>query len=818
MYNFSDRCNNVIDCTDASDELGCQCEEDEYTCECITKRTCIKPVGCISQEAIRDGFIYCPSGDNTRQYEKIPIGSFGRINIYRLDNKSECDSIGFPQCDVSSCFVENLSNCYGSDCSTSNVICTSYCADEQNCKHAFQCNDRRLIFSSQFCDGIVDCADGSDEVTNQRGFKCNRCILPQNNLYDNVLHCNGNSDLCLVESDSCFQCLDKRFYISSNQVCDGVNDCFDFSDECLCEEYFYNEMCLRVFRQDACLKNNVDIINIINILNLYVTQNSINSPTTKVCRTKFAFVQATLCDGVPECKDFSDECECSSPPTFCNNSCHSYFLMGDRYCDGTEDPAWKYINDSACPKGFDEQDCSKRFKCNAKGKVSIDITEVCDGKSDCDDSSDEIYCSSSHNPSIFSSETELIASPTIKIVFWMTAFAVILGNGFAITRSIKILSKDEESPNRNKSPNYGEDSNKSQHNTTKFSTQNVNQTLNPNPNVNFNENSDEQSSPNPSLATDEITKFKRVLLLNISIADIIMGFYLLTVASYSATYSGIYGQFDHEWRSSLNCSITGSLAVFSSETSCFLMVILTAFKLKSSKQKSNSESSITKLWPWVLCIVAVWLFGFLLSIFPIFGISFQYFTHTVSFPSTFHKEGTWVLATLKQFACRYEVLSNLTITDYGDDFESVSMFLENTFPDSSPVRSFGYYGETSVCMPRLYVGRGERSWEFTLFLITLNLLCFLFIAVGNILIQWQDAKLTIDTTDRAKKIRKLFFALFGTDFCCWIPICILSYSRLFGPTVPYPDIVYQISATLLLPINSAVNPLVISYINSGPIN
>ena len=52
--------------------------------------------------------------------------------------------------------------------------------------------------------------------------------------------------------------------------------------------------------------------------------------------------------------NFSDECQCSNPPSFCKDSCHSYFPMGDRYCDGIEDPAWQYINSSDCPRGFDE--------------------------------------------------------------------------------------------------------------------------------------------------------------------------------------------------------------------------------------------------------------------------------------------------------------------------------------------------------------------------------------------------------------------------------------------------------------------------------
>jgi len=83
------------------------------------------------------------------------------------------------------------------------VICTSYCDDNEKCTGVFQCNDNDLILFSQFCDGIVDCFDGSDEIQNQPGFKCNRCVLPQSNLYDDFVHCDNRSDFC-TNNTNCF--------------------------------------------------------------------------------------------------------------------------------------------------------------------------------------------------------------------------------------------------------------------------------------------------------------------------------------------------------------------------------------------------------------------------------------------------------------------------------------------------------------------------------------------------------------------------------------------------------------------------------------
>ena len=75
---------------------------------------------------------------------------------------------------------------------------------------------------------------------------------------------------------------------------------------------------------------------------------------------------------------------------------------------------------------------------------------------------------------------------------------------------------------------------------------------------------------------DEIA-FQHFIILNISIADFIMGVYLLLIAGFSKHFSGTYGSVDREWRSGLTCYVIGSLSILSSKTSCFLMVVLTGF-------------------------------------------------------------------------------------------------------------------------------------------------------------------------------------------------------------------------------------------------
>ena len=744
------RCNRFVYCTDASDEIGCECEDDEFTCDCIAKGTCFIGDGCKNKTTLVDGFVRCPK-------QRILFRNKTRIDIHRLHNVSECNVIGFPGCDNSTCYRTDFPICVDDICYESHLLCTSYC-DQDLCHRVFQCSDNRTIFLSQFCDGIVDCFDGSDEFeefTNQPGFKCDKCVLPQNNLYDSVAHCDNNADLRPIKEF--FKCFDNRLLILDRQVCDGVGDCYDMSDECLCDLHFDTEICTSMFEEKSfqCFDNENRSLSLSFSDNTAAVFTERHSSGFAECRTKFNdSIFAVPCDGRPECIDFRDECQCLNPPLFCNDSCHPYFPMGDRYCDGVEDPAWQYINRSDCPRGFDEMFCPKRFKCNASGKVSIDVLNVCDGTSDCDDNSDEKNCftAATKISSIFSSDTEMIDNLGIKSAFWIMGILVMVGNSYVIITTISILKTQQ---------------------------------------------------------TFDGISFQRFIILNISIADFIMGIYLISIASYDVSFSGFYGEVDRDWRSSLKCSIIGSLAIISSETSCFLMVVLTGFRLKTITKTVESVNASSR--PWKICIIAVWLFSFFLGIAPMLPKTSQYFLHSFSYSSLF-QNGTWYSTNLEKFACRLSALSNKTIKFTGDKFQSVEMFVAGSFPNDASVKLFGYYGETSVCMPRFYVAYGKSSWQFSLAMMTLNFLSFVFIAVSYFIIYKHSVSSSANLgTKRPNKqaatMQKRITRIIATDFCCWIPICVMAFVRL---GVEFSDIAYQISAVLLLPINSAMNPILFS--------
>ena len=721
--------------------------------------------GCIPIEQQNDGIEQCSDGsDENYQVQKTINCGQCNVTINRLNNVTQCNLNSLISCGNSTCYNASSLLCSTIDYYENDFICVSNCSHNttKQCNRAFQCDDGRLGLTYQLCNGIVDCLDKSDEIQHQHGFKCvavdseKKCVLPQRNLHDNVAQCKDESDLCI--NNPYFQCFDQRLFISSKQVCDGLFDCYDWSDECLCEQYLDFDLCN--IRFSSCNLSSVDH-NLNSSLNLdYKTIFNVNTDiakSTKICQTRMEDRRpAILCDGRPECNDLSDECNyiCNDPPEFCNDTCHNGYNIGDRYCDGIEDNFYSITNESNCTKGFDELNCSKRFVCKAGNKVSIDIDQICDGKQDCDNNRDEKNCKDNEN-SVFSSEQEMIANPALKSCFWIMCIAVISGNLYVIKSTTHFFK------------------------TKKLTT---------------------------------ASKYQNMIILNISIADMIMGIYLLSIAVYSAYYSGYYGQIDFEWRSSLRCSLIGSLAVLSSEASCFFMVLLTSTRLYAIYKPFSTLSISTRKYK--LAITSVWIMAFLIAVFPIPHQIFSYFMQNkVEFSNQFTRSKIWNKEKVTKFACRLATLKNKSMECNCNDWDSTKSFLKTNNPEYSPGAEFGYYGQTSVCMPRFYVYRGESAWEYSLVVITVNFLCFFFIAVSYIcmFIKAKENKLGIRNNQRDKqqsRMQRRISRIIITDFLCWIPICIMAFFKLSGFYVD--DVAYIVSAGLLLPINSAFNPLLYS--------
>ena len=64
--------------------------------------------------------------------------------------------------------------------------------------------------------------------------------------------------------------------------------------------------------------------------------------------------------------------------------------------------------------------------------------------------------------------------------------------------------------------------------------------------------------------------------------------------------------------------------------------------------------------------------------------------------------------------------------------------------------------------------------------------------------------------DDIKYFQARITRLVVTDFACWMPVCFMAFASIAGVTLS--PVVYPVSAIILLPINSALNPVLYSNI------
>ncbi|XP_060591815.1 LDL receptor repeat-containing protein egg-1-like, partial [Ruditapes philippinarum] len=164
------KCDNVIDCLDASDEVTCPngCDDNEFSCG---------GGHCIKFSLVCDFISDCADGtDETCDFQKCDENEFRCDNKQCIPSEKRCNSK--PDC-LDKSDEENCESCTNS----------FLCADE------FKCIPLRLT-----CDRYPDCTDSSDELT------CHLKIPTSDDMRDDYVSLAGREgfslDLQSIEYES----------------------------------------------------------------------------------------------------------------------------------------------------------------------------------------------------------------------------------------------------------------------------------------------------------------------------------------------------------------------------------------------------------------------------------------------------------------------------------------------------------------------------------------------------------------------------------------------------------------------------------------
>ncbi|XP_077967743.1 uncharacterized protein LOC144421975 [Styela clava] len=866
------------DCNDESDET-----RDLMTCTNDTEFQCEDNGRCIPRSWVLDGTKNCKDGS-----DEIPT-------VYEWCNSDEFLCHNTVRCIPLKYLCDGMNHC--GDCSDEIEAC-----DEPR---MWRCEDDDAVCipHAYACDTYDDCPGGKDSPDRATGFRCKiqangleevSCLIPQWMLHDSNAVCPDNSDACYDNRTfTCAYCVSDMTIISKKQICDGMVDCADWSDECLCMnaingkdtkfESICNNVCFgrNETKSERCVRNEVycpdddkcihqflvcdnnedcpisgfDEGSCQNITEVTSRNDSLNDFECEVYSDAivamfirfqlFSFLTeinvhtAKRCDGVFECVLFDDECEagCDNVPEICNTFLNRTMewppeLVGpdvgpikSRICPGYnwEDPygslsfvVGKSICNgiSECPDGSDEISCKGRFYCDAgetlwptgaKRVVSIEEKKYCDGVIDCVDFTDEDNCSSlthfycvgkeplfvpmksvldgkrdcednsdecpafafDDNP--FSSRDEMISNSFLRYFIWVMASLALIGNASVIIETCYAERKERQSSG--------------------------------------------------------LGVCNRIMLLNLAVSDLIMGIALVLIGIKSFQFSGEYCQEEKAWRTSLLCKLIGVLTVLSSETSVLILVALAYFRLKGVFWPL--EARLLKKRVALIASLCSWLVSFLFAVTPLIPITNQtMITDALITFSQYFQSSTANWKELSTFAARLSTMTNST-KYYSNTWKEVASVLEkhgSQYDVPHIIGYFGFFSAHGVCLPRLFrITNAPPLHVFSLFIITINFLCLLIIILFYLLIyhEYMRTRRSVENLgsagdDRSKILQRKITILIATDVCCWLPICIMTFVSHNGIWITGE--VYAVSAIVLLPINSSLNPIIYSNILSSRLN
>ncbi|XP_050394021.2 relaxin receptor 2 isoform X2 [Patella vulgata] len=232
---------------------------------------------------------------------------------------------------------------------------------------------------------------------------------------------------------------------------------------------------------------------------------------------------------------------------------------------------------------------------------------------------------------------------------------------------------------------------------------------------------------------------------NLSLADMLMGIYLLMIGSKDKMYRGDYLFHDEHWRNSWECDLSGVMSTVSSEVSVLTLTVITLDRYISIMYPLSLRKRGLKV---AYCVMGfIWLMCISFAIMPVVG--------------------------LKYFGTSF----------YRNNGVCIPLHLHDPRTNGWEYSSF------------LFIG--------------MNLASFVFISYAYfaMFVSIKHTEIPLRTTreSRERCLVKRFSFIVITDFICWIPIIIIKVVALSGVNISGD--LYAWVVVFILPVNSALNPL-----------
>lgn len=610
-------------------------------------------------------------------------------------------------------------------------------------------------------------------------------------------------------------CLSTGQYVKRRQLCDGRFDCTDLSDECLCNERRAEnnatfDICQKLFEQPnkSCSVGFIQCDKDVNI--------TVSNPESTCLH------QSSICNGIRDCLDGIDEAYCKETSSNATTS--------NSYRDGKIDSN----------NADNEKNCSRYFYCDGDMTL-IDWRKRFDGIQDCQDYSDEwhpnfVYCENRDGAPLpiitrcpetkdgdrhFASPTDFVSSLAFSIAEWPIGIISVLGNTAVAIETIRCILETTDYLGTRR------------HNNQQDGICSSTATLR-----------------NIAGGTCIQTKISQhVLVLFLCTSDLLLGLQILSMAISEIVFSGIYWQRDVIWQSSTACSILGFFAVFTSQSSAFIIVVISFVRLHAVRNPFRA----LKIRYVVGAGFFTWLIAGVLAGIPFTTSSTtmeNYFIHAVAVPNNPQVDATVLERnTLEKYVDKILILNSSIRLHIADKkWMELEAIVRKINPDFANWSYLGYYSQVSVCIPPIISIYSDPGWLYTLVMVSLDFVAYSLVMVAyffvykttkrkgaacfpsvNCLKCHNDSNDTTDPSstpsstpnvrqrtksfsreDEDHEMQKRLIWLVATDAICWAPCCILTFISAFFPNSGVKTSTSMLLSMFLIQLNSMVNPIIYS--------
>ena len=263
------------------------------------------------------------------------------------------------------------------------------------------------------------------------------------------------------------------------------------------------------------------------------------------------------------------------------------------------------------------------------------------------------------------------------------------------------------------------------------------------------------------------------LVLNLAISDLLMGVYMVTIATADIHYGELYYTVSTSWRLGRVCKFAGIVSVLSSEASVFFVTLISLDRFFCIVYPHG----IIRLTQFTarIAVATIWMVGFILSSLPtiladadsdIYGLS--------------------------------DVCIGLPLITKPASYDLQEGSLDN--------------GRHSFRIP---VPKDLKpAWTYSIILfLGVNLICFLIITIAYTAIffkfrashqRMKESRANMTGNEEMNMALRMA-VIVGTDLMCWMPVIIMGILSQTGAITIQP-FMYAWTVVFILPINSSINP------------